>query len=226
MIQSPEGSPTDRPPIAAEADRPRGPMPPYLLRRDFLPGSVADSLVGWAIENEARFMPSTVRGERLDPKIRVSVTIGKFGDTKHELRRRMLAIAPDLIRDLHVNSMEVGETELELVAHNDGAFYRRHIDTYTGADARSKGMRFISAVYYVHRKPKGFSGGALRFYRFGGASIDDDFVEIAPEHNLLVVFPSWAAHEVTEISCPTRAFADSRFAVNIWLRAPRTVPPS
>jgi SM-20-related protein len=33
----------------------------------------------------------------------------------------------------------------------------------------------------------------------------------------LLVFPSSARHEVETISCPGGAFADSRFAVNIWL---------
>jgi SM-20-related protein len=198
-------------------------MPPYLLFRDFLPAPMAAALLDWAIENKTRFNPTTVghaSGERIDPEIRVSVSVRKFGEVKTELRHRLLAMAPALIRDLRVNALEITGTELELVAHNDGAFYRRHIDTGTGDSAARESLRFISAAYYIHRQPKAFSGGALRLYGFGDA---DDFLDIEPEHNLLVVFPSWATHQVTPICCPSREFADSRFAVNIWiLSGPRT----
>jgi SM-20-related protein len=205
--------------IGAEAARKLGPMPPYLLFRDFLPSAMASDLLSWAIDNEAQFNPTTVGegdGQRTDPQVRVSVSTRKFGPTKQKLCDRLLRLAPDLVRDLRVNNLEIVKAELELVAHNDGAFYIRHIDTATGADAAAGGLTFVSAAYYVHRQPKAFSGGALRLHRFGSPA-DSDFLDIAPEHNLLVAFPSWAPHEVTPISCPTRAFADSRFAVNIWI---------
>ena len=79
---------------------------------------------------------------------------------------------------------------------------------------RPKNIRALSGVYYLHRAPKGFSGGALRFYAIGDAN---RFVDVEPVHNSLLVFPSWAPHEVMPISCPTGAFMDSRFAVNCWL---------
>jgi Rps23 Pro-64 3,4-dihydroxylase Tpa1-like proline 4-hydroxylase len=195
-------------------------MPPYLVFRDFLPADKAAALLDWAIENETRFKPTTVghaSGERIDPEIRVSSSVGKFGDVREVLNHRLLEMAPALIRDLRVNALEITGTELELVAHNDGAFYGRHIDTATGASATGESLRFISATYYVHRQPKTFSGGALRLYSFDG----DDHLDIQPEHNLLVVFPSWAQHQVTPISCPSRKFADSRFAVNIWIESGR-----
>jgi Rps23 Pro-64 3,4-dihydroxylase Tpa1-like proline 4-hydroxylase len=205
--------------IGGEAARKRGPMPPFLLFRNFLPAPTAAALLDWAIDNEAQFNPTTVGdgdGQRTDPRVRVSVSTRKFGATKRQLRDRVLELAPDLIRELRVNRLEIAEAELELVAHNDGAFYHRHIDTATGPDAAAGSLRFVSAVYYAHRQPKAFSGGALRLHRFA-TSDDDDFLDIEPEHNLLVAFPSWAPHEVTPISCPSRAFADSRFAVNIWI---------
>ena len=42
-------------------------------------------------------------------------------------------------------------------------------------------------------------------------------LEIEPTHDSLLVFPSSVRHEVERISCPDGAFADGRFAVNIWL---------
>jgi SM-20-related protein len=220
----------DRPSAAAtmpDSGLVRGPLPPHRLIRDFLPASLAEALLAWAVENEAIFKPTTVgsrSGKRVDPQIRVSISVRKFGPLKEELSRRILAVAPDLICDLRVNPLEIADTELELVAHNDGAFYGRHIDTFTGSGSDGGSHRFVSAVYYIHQRPKPFSGGALRLHRFGAAGGDGDFLDIEPEHNLLAVFPSWAAHEVRPISCPSKAFAHSRFAVNIWILSPSTPP--
>jgi Rps23 Pro-64 3,4-dihydroxylase Tpa1-like proline 4-hydroxylase len=202
-------------------------MPPFVVIRDFLPSARAAALLDWAIENEVKFQPTTVRrgtGQRTDPALRISVSTGKFEPLKGEICTQFLDRTPHLIGGLRINAMPISATELELVAHNDGAFYSRHIDLATGADAKGELIRFLSAVYYVHGQPKAFSGGALRFHRFGAQSIED-FVDVAPEHNTLVAFPSWAVHEVMPVSCPSRTFADSRFAVNIWLMSPRAGPP-
>jgi Rps23 Pro-64 3,4-dihydroxylase Tpa1-like proline 4-hydroxylase len=104
--------------------------------------------------------------------------------------------------------------ELELVAHGDGAFYRRHIDTQTATE-RSH-IRVLSGVYYFHRQPKRFTGGALRLYAIGDPQ---RFTDIEPTHNTLVVFPAWAPHEVQPVRCPSGQFMDSRFAINCWLHA-------
>ena len=53
----------------------------------------------------------------------------------------------------------------------------------------------------------------LRLFDLSG----EQSIEIEPTHDSLLVFPSSARHEVEEISCPGGAFADSRFAINIWL---------
>jgi Rps23 Pro-64 3,4-dihydroxylase Tpa1-like proline 4-hydroxylase len=204
--------------LGATAAGARAPWPPHLLYRDFLPPHLAAELLAWAIRNEARFRASTVSQgfERVDARIRVSRSIGSFGEVKEELRTRLLAMAPGLIASLRVNPLEIEGAELEFVAHNDGAFYSRHIDTAIGERGLDENLRFISAAYYVHRQPKAFSGGMLRLHQFGAQDAEGS-TDITPEHNLLVVFPSWALHEVTPVGCPSRAFADSRFAVNIWI---------
>jgi Rps23 Pro-64 3,4-dihydroxylase Tpa1-like proline 4-hydroxylase len=128
-------------------------------------------------------------------------------------------MAPSLIDEFRVSPSLVGSVELELVAHYDGAFLKRHMDTSTGLDWDAKGVRLLSAVYYLHRLPRAFSGGCLRLFPFGASGEDDGFLDIEPEHNTLIVFPSWAEHEVRPICCPSGEFADSRFSINIWLRA-------
>ena len=73
----------------------------------------------------------------------------------------------------------------------------------------------ISAVYYFHNIPKGFSGGNLRLFRFGSEEADDG-VAIEPIDNSLVEFPSWVRHQVERVSCPSGDFADYRYALNCW----------
>jgi len=57
------------------------------------------------------------------------------------------------------------------------------------------------------------TGGRLRIFDLD----DEQSIEIEPTHDSLLVFPLSALHEVETISCPDDAFADGRFAVNIWL---------
>jgi Rps23 Pro-64 3,4-dihydroxylase Tpa1-like proline 4-hydroxylase len=71
----------------------------------------------------------------------------------------------------------------------------------------------LSGVYYFHRLPKPFSGGALRLHAIGDES---RFADIEPACDTLVVFPAWAPHEVLPVRCPSGAFMDSRFSINCW----------
>ena len=75
----------------------------------------------------------------------------------------------------------------------------------------------VSAVYYFHRQPRGFSGGQLAIYPIDAG----DAATIEPMHDRLVVFPSFAPHEVLPVTVPGNAFADARFSINCWLRRER-----
>ena len=147
---------------------------------------------------------------------RTSLRVSDFGPIKAMLRQRLLDFVPTLIADLRVTPFEPSKVELELVANNDGAFFKRHIDTFMG-DARKASDRVLSAVYYFHAEPKAFSGGALRLYSFGTKEDEGNFADVQPEQNTLLAFPSWVLHEVLPVSCPSRRFSDSRFNVNCWV---------
>ena len=90
--------------------------------------------------------------------------------------------------------------------------------------------RVISAVYYFYREPKGFSGGALRLYRFGAdaqdPAADAGSIAFEPRQNSLVCFPSWAKHKVEAVSCPSGKFEDYRFGLNCWFCRPGQAPPA
>jgi SM-20-related protein len=200
----------------------KGPLPPYRCIRDFLTADEHNDLLEFSIANEARFKPTVILEGGVDvinPQQRVSVGLRDLGPGKDLLRARMTALCPKLIAELRVRPFVPAKVELELVAHGEGAFFKRHIDTVTGAGAMSKSTRIISAVYYFYSEPKAFGGGALRLYRFGRLESADDFIDIQPEQNALVAFPSWVAHEVLPITCSSGRFADARFALNFWAHA-------
>ena len=188
---------------------------PYLRIPDFLPPGEHAALLDWTLASEDRFQAAPLAGGVIDPALRRAMVTRKLGPSGPALEARIAALAPEWIAALRVTPFETTEIELELAAHNDGAHFALHTDTYrTGVQAR--GDRMLSAVYYFHREPRAFSGGMLRLHRLG-AHPGDEGVDIAPDQNSLAVFPSWGPHEVTRVDCPSGDFADSRFAVNCWV---------
>lgn len=197
-------------------------MPPYLVLPDFLEEETVAGLLDHALAHEAEFVPTrTGCGEKggVKPNIRVSVATRHLGPFKPILESKVLGLVPDLVDKLRLTPVQALKLELQLVAHNEGAFYKRHIDIQTASHRNH--VRVLSAVYYFHSEPKGFSGGALRLYAIGGRNAP--FVDIVPERNSLLVFPSWAPHEVMPISCPSGRFIDSRFAINCWVHRQKTI---
>jgi len=205
-------------------------MTPYLVQRDFLSGGERAALLAWALGNEGRFAPAGVGGVGVNGAVRRTVSLRDLGPLAAVLKARLKDRAAGFVETLQTAPFAVSHVELELAAHNDGAFYSRHRDASTG-DAPGHGQRVLSGVYYFHREPRGFSGGCLRLHAIrdldtdvasDDGSLDVGSRDVAPDQNTLVVFPSWAPHEVMPVRCPSGAFADSRFAVNCWLHLRRS----
>jgi SM-20-related protein len=190
-------------------------MTPYRIYRDFFDSKTHAALLAWAIENEAKFQPALIAEGTEDPSQRLSLRVRDFGPLKAMFHQRVLDLVTTLIADLRVTPFEPSKLSLELVANNNGAFFTRHVDTYLG-EVRKATDRALSVVYYFHVEPKAFSGGAFRLYGFG-TNDAGNFVDIEPDQNTLLAFPSWAWHEVLPVNCPSRRFSDSRFNVNCWV---------
>jgi len=193
--------------------------PPYQVIRNFLDPADVTALLDYAEAHEAEFAPSTLYDGTHVPTIRVSSVLSDFGRFDALLQEKVRALIPSLTTRLRVTPFEEARIEVELVAHNDGAFYLPHIDTYSGRKTDLNSVRVISGVYYVHREPKAYTGGALRLFDFQRDEREPAYVDFEPERNMLLVFPSWARHEVRPVACPSRRFMDSRFAVNCWIQA-------
>lgn len=197
-------------------------MAPYRIYRDFLNAETRKSLFDWTLANEHRFTPSKTQGG-YDPAKRVSSVLNDLGSLRPALKARLLADVPAITADLGMRPFKPSKVEIELAVHNQGAHFGAHVDTRVGQFADRLHDRILSGVYYFHREPKAFSGGILRIYRFGSTG-QGDHAEITPDQNSLAAFPSWATHEVTHVECPSGAFADSRFALNIWIYRERAGP--
>lgn len=198
-------------------------MPPYVVLHRFLDDAAVAGLLSYALSRQVDFQPTRVGSKAVDPLIRISTGLRDLGRYRKVLKERILGIVPELIGRLRVTSFSAPRLETELVAHGDGAFYKRHIDTQTARYQDVDEIRVLSGVYYFFSEPKAFSGGVLRLHAIGGDA-DQNFVDIEPRCNSLLVFPSWAPHEVMPVHCPSGRFIDSRFAINCWLRRSKTEP--
>ncbi|MDP2334432.1 MAG: 2OG-Fe(II) oxygenase [Reyranella sp.] len=193
-----------------------GRFPPHRILSDWLGDVQAASLLAYSLAAEAHFMPTRLNdhgGGRRDPVVRQSSVLKDLGAFAGPLRRKALALQAGLETAFDLQHTPANSTQIEIVAHGDGAFYRPHTDTYTGDEYLPGGRRRLTMVYYLHRRPRRFTGGRLRLFDLGG----DQSIEIEPTNDSLLAFPSSALHEVETISCPGGTFADGRFAVNIWL---------
>jgi SM-20-related protein len=204
-----------------------GPMPPYGQFHGFLDPELHQALLEWTASKQPDFEIATVtkskegHKDRLDTDVRVALRLGDLGPLTDALSARLLAALPDVMAAVGGRGPEPSSLELELTAYGDGAHFKPHLDIPIGQDRKPLGAhkgedRVISAVYYFHNRPKGFSGGRLKLFRFGSDPVDDHSVAIEPIDNSLVVFPSWAQHQVERVSCPSGDFADYRYAVNCW----------
>ncbi len=189
---------------------------PHRIFPDWLGEMEAARLLAFGLAAETLFTPTRLNDHgtgRFDAVTRQSSVLKDLGAFAAPLRRKALALQAGLETAFDMPHTPANSTQIEMVAHGDGAFYRPHTDTYTDDQYTPGGRRRLTMVYYLHRKPRRFTGGRLRMFDLAG----EQSIEIEPTHDSLLVFPSSARHEVETISCPDGTFAEARFAVNIWL---------
>lgn len=195
-------------------------IPPFGLVHDWLGQETVEGLLRFAQSNEHCFEDTTLVGKEgegvLDRTRRVSKFLPSLGVLKSELRGKLEGLLPVMFNRLGNEPFIPSKIEVEFVAHGDGAFFARHTDTVRRADSVHY-RRIFSAVYYFNALPKAFSGGELRLHSITASGQQGTFVDITPDRDTLVFFPSFFPHEVLPVKCPTRQFLDSRFAINFWV---------
>jgi Rps23 Pro-64 3,4-dihydroxylase Tpa1-like proline 4-hydroxylase len=191
---------------------------PHLIVPNFLTPEAHSELLNWTLENQASFVPARVF-TGVDEERRRALVLSDIGPFKLPLAAAARAQYLQWIAAMGLPPFELAGIELELAAHNDGAHFHRHIDTQTVMGSNGS-HRALSAVYYFYRQPKAFTGGQLRLYPLRSTG-DETFTSIEPAQNTLAIFPSSVPHQVMPVQCPSKAFEDSRFAVNCWLHIKR-----
>lgn len=208
----------------------RGPMPPCGVINDFLPLELHDELLEWTIAQQSAFQPAGFyygeggREHAVDADSRVGLKHFGIGPLETRVGERLLERLDEIMAAAGYRGPEPRSIEFEITASGEGAHFGPHLDIPLGAGRRTIGRnkgedRMISTVYYFHRLPKGFGGGALRLYRFGideEEAAEGDSIAFEPTRNSLVAFPSFAKHAVERVSCPSGDFADYRFGLNCF----------
>ncbi len=207
--------------IPAEIPAPAPPVNDDLISRyaqidNFLTSAEKNKLIKYVLAKESEFVTTSTSTNAED--YRRSMVLHSFPEFSELMVNRIKAILPDVLQKLNIPSFPLGEIEAQLTMHNDNNFYKLHNDSGSPDTA----TRFFTYVYYFYREPKGFSGGELQIYdskienNFYVA--DDTFRTVEPRNNSIVFFLSRYMHEVLRVSCPSKAFADSRFTINGWVR--------
>ena len=191
--------------------------PKFVLLEEFLFPDELSALLQYAISREAEFQVGTVVTAEDESTVmldhRRSRLLYELGPFLELLTGRVRHFLDYVLRRLAHEPFPVLEVDAALSACNEGDFFGPHRDV----DA-AYATREISYVYYFHREPKAFTGGELRIYEEDSWNHD----VIVPEQNAVVFFPAAAIHEVSVVHCPSRDFADSRFALNGWIHCARS----
>ncbi|MFT3722193.1 MAG: 2OG-Fe(II) oxygenase [Hyphomonadaceae bacterium] len=196
----------------------------HLVIDGFLPGDLREALLLYALDNCEAFVPTSVSRHRYADHAADAETRRSWycpyglGDLTSPFKEAVRSGLLPKTRSLGIPEFTISSLEYELVAHRDGSFFRRHIDTATQSARDSmKSDRVVTAVYYFHDMPKQFTGGELALAPLGQGAPK----LIEPANNRLVAFPSFVPHEVLPVVCPVNDFSHARFAVNIWLHRAR-----
>jgi SM-20-related protein len=197
-----------------------------LLEEFFAPAEVT-RLWTYALDHQADFLASEVVGDaaaRRDEEFRRSRVLFDVAEIYPLVTERVLHVLPHVTERLSLAPFPVREIELQVTASNDSEWFKPHRDS-DGGSGGPVGDRELTFVYYCHREPHGFTGGALRMYgafadvaqEGNHATVPGNSTLITPAQNSVVFFPSHYLHEVMPTYCPSGRFEDSRLTYNGWL---------
>jgi Rps23 Pro-64 3,4-dihydroxylase Tpa1-like proline 4-hydroxylase len=189
---------------------------PYVRIPGFLSDEENRAVLDFAIRKQPDYEASKV--DTGLPDYRRSRVLMRLEDLGVDFDGRVREIVPDALSYFGIPVPAGSKLETQLATHNEGGYYRIHNDNGSPRTA----TRVLTYVYYFHRQPIAFKGGQLRLYDTRLESSRqrpaETFVEIEPENNMLLLFPSRLMHEVLPTYCSSRDFADGRFTLNGWVR--------
>jgi SM-20-related protein len=193
---------------------------PHLILKDVLGPTMVEELLAHVELHQDDFQPAIIRSRRtgearVNPRQRDCLFLRDLGPCRQAFEAFLRDAAPRMLSGLQLDKTNVEPRELEICAYGEGSHFGTHVDTNELADR----VRVISCVYYFARTPRAFSGGELRLHGFplGSTSAEPTFVDVVPECDTLVAFPSWLRHEVLPVHVPSGKWSDCRFSINCWM---------
>jgi hypothetical protein len=193
---------------------------PHVVYRDVLGPAAVAGLLDYVVLHRDQFRPAPVRirgteQEAVDHGRRDGLLLGDLGPFRAPIEAFVRRIAPDALARLGLTEPAVEPREFEISSYGDGGHFAAHLDTTDLPDR----VRILSCVYYFARSPARFSGGALRLHGFPSPSGkgSSPVIDVLPETDTLIAFPSWLVHQILPIRVPSAAWADRRFAINCWI---------
>lgn len=205
--------------VSSAAEGPAATESTHLVFRKVLGQEAVEALLDYVGAREAAFRPGAVHDRKtgrrkIDLGLHRGLALGDLGPFREPIEGFVRRIADQSIAHLSLIEPRVEPGEFFIRAHGDGDYMRTHVDTIESLH----GVRILSCVYYFATTPRRFRGGNFRLIglptRAGGSRAT---VEIPPETDTMIVFPSWVPHEVSPVSVPSGAWLDCRFTVNCWL---------
>jgi SM-20-related protein len=193
---------------------------PHVVYRDVLGAAAVAGLLDYVVQHETRFRPAPVRTraveqEAVDYGRRDGLLLRDLGPFGAPIETFVRRIAPDALARLGLTEPTVEPREFEISSYGDGGHFASHLDTTDLPDR----VRILSCVYYFAKTPARFSGGELRLHGFPSPSNagSPPIVDVLPETDTLVAFPSWLVHQILPIRIASADWADRRFAINCWI---------
>ncbi|MBE9212890.1 2OG-Fe(II) oxygenase [Plectonema cf. radiosum LEGE 06105] len=190
----------------------------YLQIDNFLPQEEYQKVIDTAFNKQSEFKDSRTVTNTENYRQSLILPGKEFSEVYYLVKNKLLETFPSLINQLKHPEFSVSHVEMQMTAHNDGAFYKAHTD----AGSEKTKTRELTYVYYFYQEPKQFSGGELKIYdtEMQGKKIiqKENSRVIEPRNNSIVFFNSRCKHEVLPILCSSGEFKASRFTLNGWLR--------
>jgi Rps23 Pro-64 3,4-dihydroxylase Tpa1-like proline 4-hydroxylase len=188
---------------------------PFVLLKDYLPQSFHETLLPYAISIQDQLSPALVGNDEYRPQTRESLEFRGQCEVKQRFHKFVRGTIPTVLPRLHVGPFEMGILEVKLRAYLDGHFFRIHMDCPPNSEFNAN--RQVSYVYFFHKRPRGYTGGALLLFDTdteNNTFTTAGFTRIEPEDNSIVLFASAYYHSVVPVSCPSKHYTDSRFVIN------------
>ena len=197
---------------------------PFVLLPHALPPDFHEGLLPFLAASKDAFAPAPVTGpsgvRQYDPSLRDTLDFKGHWDARARFKAHVYDLLPDILPRLGMAPFTPGLFDLHVRAYLDGHFFKVHTDTRR--DRPDIASRVVTVVYYLHRTPRAYTGGALLLFDTDpdtGRFTRSRFTQIVPEDGTLVAFPSHAYHCVTPVRCASEDFGDSRFVLNAFIHA-------